>query len=64
MLTLGLAIAISSYSNFSFVIMLNQHYLGIHACVMRLEIAGKVQCEVGWRGGGKDNLCLSPKVCI
>jgi len=35
--------------------------LGIHACVMRLEIAGKVRCQVG---GGKGNLCLSPKVCI
>jgi len=31
------------------VIMLNQHYLGTHACVMRLEIASKSmeKCGVG-----------------
>lgn len=36
------------------VIMLNQHYLGTHACVMRLEIASKSmeKCGVGvkWQG--------------
>lgn len=34
------------------VIMLNQHYLGIHACVMRLEIAVQV--------GGAKTICDTP----
>lgn len=33
--------------------MLNQHYLGIHACVMRLEIAVQVE-------GGAKTICAPP----